>query len=218
MIEADALAIHMNAVEELIQPEGDRNMRGVREGIAKAVQWSPVPIIAKEIGAGIARESALRLREAGVAALDVGGVGGTSFTRIEAMRAKVVEDVTAARVGRTFADWGVPTVLSLLEAGEAGLPLIGTGGVRNGLHAAKAIALGATLVGMGGPFIRAALDGPEAVIAEARLVLEELRVAMVLTGARGIEDLQSLQPVLMGSVAEWVAERPLTRPAGSCSR
>ncbi|MCY4622263.1 MAG: type 2 isopentenyl-diphosphate Delta-isomerase [bacterium] len=218
MIEADALAVHMNAVEELIQPEGDRNMRGMREGIAKAVRWSPVPIIAKETGAGIARETALRLSDVGVAALDVGGVGGTSFARIEAMRAKAVEDVTAVRIGRTFADWGVPTVLSLLEAGEAGLPLIGTGGVRNGLHAAKALALGATLVGMGGPFIRAALDGPEAVIAEARLALEELKVAMVLTGARDIEDLQSLQPVLTGSVAEWVAERPSTRSAGSCSR
>ena len=218
MIEADALAVHMNAVEELIQPEGDRNMRGMREGIANAVQWAPVPVIAKETGAGIARETALRLSEIGVAAIDVGGVGGTSFARIEAMRAKAVEDVTAARVGRTFADWGVPTVLSILEAGEAGLPLIGTGGVRNGLHAAKAIALGATLVGMGGPFIRAALDGPEAVIAEARLALEELRVAMVLTGTRDIVGLQSLQPVLVGSVAEWVAERPLTRSAGSCSR
>ena len=133
----------------------------------------------------MARESATKLAATGVAALDVGGAGGTSFARIEALRAQAVDDTTGVRIGRTFADWGLPTVLSLLEAGSAGLPLIGTGGVRNGLHAAKAMALGASLVGMGGPFIRAALTGPEAVVAEGRLVLEELRVAMVLTGARG---------------------------------
>lgn len=214
MVEADALAVHLNAVEELIQPEGDRNMQGLRGGIARAVRWSPVPVIAKETGAGMARETALKLREVGVAALDVGGVGGTSFARIEAMRAGAANDTTGVRIGRTFADWGVPTALSLLEATRAGLPLIGTGGVRNGLHAAKAIALGATLVGMGGPFIRAALDGPEAVIAEGRLVLEELRVAMVLTGVRDIEGLRALRPVLVGKVAQWLSARRRTRPAG----
>lgn len=215
MIEADALAVHLNAVEELIQPEGDRDMRGLLEGIASAVEWSPVPVLAKETGAGIARESAVKLAGAGVAALDVGGAGGTSFARIEALRARAVDDRIGVRIGRTFADWGVPTAISLLEAGAAGLPLIGTGGLRNGLHAAKAIALGASLVGMGGPFIRAALDGPEAVIAEGRLVLDELRVAMVLTGVRDIAGLRALQPVLVGKVSEWLAARRATGPAGT---
>ena len=212
MIEADALAVHLNAVEELIQPEGDREMRGLLDGIANAVRWSPVPVIAKETGAGMARGSARKLGGVGVEALDVGGAGGTSFARIEAMRARAVDDKSGARIGRPFAGWGVPTVLSLLEAGEAGLPLIATGGVRNGLHAAKAMALGASLVGMGGPFIRAALEGPEAVIAEGRLVLEELRVAMVLTGVRDIDGLRALEPVLIGTVAEWLAARHRTRP------
>ena len=207
MVEADALAVHMNAVEELIQPEGDRNMRGLARGIADAARWAPVPVIAKETGAGIARETALKLAAAGVAALDVGGAGGTSFARIEAIRARAVDDATGVRIGRTFADWGMPTVISLIEARGAGLPLIGTGGVRNGLHAAKAIALGASLVGMGGPFIRAALEGPEAVVAEARMVLEELRVAMVLTDVRNIKELRALEPVLVGRVAEWLASR-----------
>ena len=215
MIDADALAVHLNAVEELIQPEGDRNMRGLTAGIGNAVRWSPVPVIGKETGAGMARESATKLAATGVAALDVGGAGGTSFARIEALRAQAVDDTTGVRIGRTFADWGLPTVLSLLEAGSAGLPLIGTGGVRNGLHAAKAMALGASLVGMGGPFIRAALTGPEAVIAEGRLVLEELRVAMVLTGARDIAGLRGLQPVLVGRVAEWLASRRRTGSSGS---
>ena len=212
MIEADALAFHLNAVEELIQPEGDREMRGLLDGIASAARRSPVPVIAKETGAGMARGTARKLSGAGVAALDVGGAGGTSFARIEAMRARAMDDTVGARIGRTFAGWGVPTVLSLLEAAEAGLPLIATGGVRNGLHAAKAIALGATLVGMGGPFIRAALDGPEAVVTEARLVLDELRVAMVLTGVRDIAGLRALEPVLVGRVVEWLTARRRTGP------
>ena len=215
MIDADALAVHLNAVEELVQPEGDRNMRDLPGGIANAVRWSSVPVIAKETGAGMARETALQLAEAGVAALDVGGAGGTSFARIEALRAEAMGDATGVRIGRTFADWGVPTALSLLEAGAAGLPLIGTGGVRNGLHAAKAMALGATLVGMGGPLIRAALEGPGAVIAEARLVLEELRVAMVLTGVRDVQGLRGLEPVLVGTAAQWLTSRDRTRSTGS---
>lgn len=215
MIGADALAVHLNAVEELVQPEGDRNMRNLSAGIASAVRWSPVPVIAKETGAGMARDTALMLAEAGVAALDVGGAGGTSFARIEALRADALGDATGARIGRTFADWGVPTTLSIIEAGSAGLPLIGTGGVRNGLHAAKALALGASLVGMGGPFIRAALEGPEAVIAEARLVLEELRVAMVLTGVRDVRGLRGLEPVLVGRAAQWLAARGRAGSRGS---
>ena len=207
MIEADALAVHLNAVEELIQPEGDRNMTDLRAGIADAVTWSPVPVVAKETGAGMAGETAMELADLGVSALDVGGAGGTSFARIEALRAEAMGDTTGVRIGRTFADWGVPTVLSLIEARAAGLPLIGTGGVRNGLHAAKALALGASLVGMGGPFIRAALEGPGAVIAEARLVLEELRVAMVLTGVVDVQGLRKLRPVLVGTAAQWLASR-----------
>ena len=214
MIEADALAVHLNAVEELVQPEGDRNMRNLSGGIANAVRWSPVPVIAKETGAGMARGTAIRLAGTGVAALDVGGAGGTSFARIEALRAGAMGDATGVRIGRTFGDWGVPTAVSLVEAGSAGLPLIGTGGLRNGLHAAKAIALGASLVGMGGPFIRAALEGPAAVIAEARFVLEELRVAMVLTGVRDIQGLRRIEPVLVGQAAQWLASRGGTRSTG----
>ena len=207
MVDADALAIHLNAIEELVQPEGDRNMSGLSRAIARAVEWSPVPVVAKETGAGMNRETAHKLTATGVAALDVGGAGGTSFARIEALRANAVDDARGVRLGRTFGDWGVPTVLSLLEARTAGLPLIATGGVRNGIHVAKALALGASLVGIGGPFIRAAHHGAEAVAAEVRLMIDEIKVAMVLTGVRNVEGLRRLEPVLLGRVAEWIAAR-----------
>ncbi|MGH9245260.1 MAG: type 2 isopentenyl-diphosphate Delta-isomerase, partial [Acidimicrobiales bacterium] len=180
MIEADLLAIHLNAVEELIQPEGDRSMRGILAAIANCVAWSPVPVIAKETGAGMTRESAASLASCGVHGIDVGGVGGTSFARIEALRAREAGDARGSRLGETFGDWGVPTALSIIEASTADLPLIATGGVRNGLHAAKAIALGASLVGVGGPAIIAARSSADAVIEEMTLFLEELRVAMTL--------------------------------------
>jgi isopentenyl-diphosphate delta-isomerase len=203
MIGADAMAIHLNAVEELVQTEGDREMKGIASAIAACVEWSPVPLIAKETGAGMTRESALALAATGVRGLDVGGIGGTSFARIEALRAREAGDERGVRVGATFADWGLPTAISILEASGAGLPLIATGGVRNGLHAAKAIALGATLVGIGSPAINAALISDDAVIQELSLMIEELRVAMTLIGVADIESLHRHRPVVMGRVAEW---------------
>jgi isopentenyl-diphosphate delta-isomerase len=209
MIDADFLAIHLNAVEELVQPEGDRAMTGIGQAISECVGWSPVPVIAKETGAGMTRESAVRIAAHGVAAIDVGGVGGTSFARIEAVRAQAVGDERGIRIGETFMDWGIPTALSLIEASAAGLPLIGTGGVRNGLHAAKALALGASLVGIGGPAINAALDGVDAVIQVISDILEELRVAMTLIGTINVEALARHRPAVVGQAAEWLRARDL---------
>ena len=216
MIDADALAIHLNAVEELIQPEGDRNMRGLSDAIGRAVEWSPVPVVAKETGAGMTRETAVGLAGTGVAALDVGGAGGTSFALIESARAESVGDDRGIRLGSTFGDWGVPTALAIVEARNAGLPLIATGGVRNGLHIAKALALGASLVGIAGPIIRTARHGTKAVITEVQHLIEELKVAMVLTGNPTIDALQRLKPVLLGGAAEWVHARyqPDQNPTG----
>lgn len=207
MIGADALAVHLNAVEELIQTEGDRNMAGLHDAIAKCVGWSPVPVIAKETGAGMTSETATRLAATGVAAIDVGGVGGTSFALIEAARANNAGDSRGTRLGATFGDWGVPTAAAVIEAGSADLPVIATGGLRNGLHIAKAIALGATLAGIGGPIMRAARQGRTAVITEVEHLLEELKVAMMLTGARTIEALAQTRPVLTGRAAEWLNAR-----------
>src|SRR5207249_2146691 len=145
MVKADALAVHLNYLEESVQPEGQTRARGALAAIRALTKRSRVPVIAKETGAGITRDVALRLRRAGVKAIDVGGVGGTSFAAIEAMRAGAQSDMARMSLGNRFRDWGVPTAVAVAGVAGVGLPLIATGGVRSGLDAAKAIALGATL-------------------------------------------------------------------------
>lgn len=207
MVDAGALAIHLNALEETIQPEGDGCFTGIEAALANAARVVSVPVIAKETGAGLSRESALRLAACGATALDVGGAGGTSFARIEGARAEQAGDNRHASLGRTFADWGLPTAVSLIDARAASLPLIATGGIRNGLDAAKALALGADAVGVGRLALRAAERGLEALIDELEALIDELRVAMLLCGVRRVADLRRTPPVLTGFVAEWARSR-----------
>lgn len=209
MVGAQALAIHLNAVEELIQTEGDRNTSGHLEAIAQVVTALEVPVVAKETGAGIDRHTARRLASVGVAAIDVGGVGGTSFALIEGRRAEVAGDSRGRRLGDTFAGWGIPTAASVLEARDCGAQVVASGGVRTGLDAAKALALGADLVGVGRPLLMAALEGEERLEAEIELLLEELRVAMVLCGVSRPGDLRDLDPVVTGFTHEWRRQRGL---------
>lgn len=206
MIRADALAIHLNFLEETIQPEGDRRTAGLREAIAGAIASLRVPAIAKETGAGISRETALALRELGFRAIDVGGVGGTSFAAIEMARAAAQGDRQRARLGQVYQDWGIPTAVSIVAAGGAGLPLIATGGVRSGLDAAKAIALGASLVGVGRPLLVAALRSDAAVEDWMTQFLEELRVAAFLSGGRSVQDLRRASKVMLGDTRAWIEQ------------
>lgn len=209
MVGADALTVHLNVVQELIQTEGDRDTAALAEGVAAAVAASPVPVIAKETGAGMTLGDARRLAALGVAGIDVGGAGGTSFARIEAARAAEVGDERGVRVGGVFADWGVPTASSVLEVRGAGLPVIATGGVRSGLDAARALALGATSVGVGRLAIEAAARGVEPLVAVLEGFLEELRMALVLCGARTLDELRATPPVLTGFTLEWARQRHL---------
>ena len=206
MIGANALAIHLNLLEETIQPEGDRRVAGIREALARAAATVDVPIIAKETGAGLSRGVALELRDAGVRALDVGGTGGTSFAAIEAARAAARGDAGRAQLGAVYHEWGVPTAVSVVASRAAGLPIIATGGVRTGLDAAKALALGATLVGVGRPLLLAALAGEAAVDAWITQFLEELRVAIFLTGGRRTGDLAGVPRVILGSTRTWMQD------------
>jgi len=205
MIGADALAIHLNFLEETVQPEGDRRAKGLREAIRAAVASLPVPAIAKETGAGISRTAALELRRLGFRALDVGGVGGTSFAAVEAARAEARGDVRRAKLGSVYRDWGIPTAVSIVAAGAAGLPLIAPGGIRTGLDAAKAIALGASLVGVARPLLVAALEGDRAVEAWITQFLEELRVAIFLSGGTCLADLRTVPRVVLGDTQRWIA-------------
>src|SRR5207245_4373941 len=146
MIGADALVLHLNPLEEALQPEGDHNFRGLIEKIAMLCKEMPVPVIVKEVGCGISGQVAAQLAQAGVAAIDVAGLGGTSFARVEAFRRERPEEVELALA---FSEWGIPTSEALIATHRAAphLPLIASGGLKHGLDAAKALGLGAALTG-----------------------------------------------------------------------
>ncbi|RUA17064.1 MAG: type 2 isopentenyl-diphosphate Delta-isomerase [Clostridia bacterium] len=190
MIEADALILHLNPLQEAVQMGGDVHWAGLAQKIESVCRALPVPVIAKEVGWGISPQAAQMLADAGVAAIDVAGAGGTSWSQVEYHRN---DDPMMRRLARTFADWGIPTAESLLLVSET-LPemtLFASGGLRTGIDVAKSIALGADLAGMAAPFLRAAADGVETVAAEITAVVTELRVAMFVSGARDLQDLRS---------------------------
>lgn len=203
MIGADALAVHLNFLQEAIQPEGDRDATGCLDAIERLCQRATYPVIAKETGNGISGEVARRLYGAGVAAIDTGGLGGTSWAVIEAIRARETgraEDDRLRALGETFRDWGVPTVASLVECRRLGGPVIATGGVRSGIDAAKAVALGASLAGMALPLLGPARAGQETLDAAIVRVIDELRVAMFLTGSADVAALSQARTVLTGRI------------------
>ncbi len=205
MIGADVLAVHLNALQEVVQPEGDTNAVGWLDAIARLVEAAGVPVIAKETGAGISRSAAERLRAAGVAAIDLGGVGGTSFAAIEAIRAEERGEARRAAIGRTFRDWGIPTAASLLACREVGLPLIATGGIRSGLDVARALALGASLAGVARPALQQALAGEGPLDEWLGQLGDELRTAMFLTGSADLAALGRAEAVISPELRAWQA-------------
>lgn len=206
MIRADALAIHLNFLEESVQPEGDRRATGGTDAIERLAAALPIPVVVKETGGGISQSTALRLAGAGVAALDVGGSGGTSFAAIEGLRAQARHDERGRRLADGLRGWGIPTPVSIVAARAAGLPVIATGGIRSGLDGAKAIALGATLVGVARPLLMAAREGTEAVHAWLDGFLHELRSVMFLLGARTPGELRRTRLVVTGTTHAWLEQ------------
>jgi isopentenyl-diphosphate delta-isomerase len=203
-ISANALAIHLNFLQEACQPEGDTQARGCVDAIRRVCREVAVPVIAKETGAGVSRDAALRLRDAGVRAVDVGGHGGSNMALLEARRSERRGDRIHRRLGETFADWGIPTPVAVVEAGAAGLPVIATGGVRSGLDAAKAINLGATLVGVARPVLTQAEKSEEAAVEWLEGFITELRVALFLTGSLDLASLHSKPRHVFGRTAGWL--------------
>ncbi|MBW4691115.1 MAG: type 2 isopentenyl-diphosphate Delta-isomerase [Lyngbya sp. HA4199-MV5] len=189
-LEADALILHLNPLQECIQTNGDTNFRGLLEKIVVLCETLPVPVIAKEVGNGISAAMAIRLMEAGVAAIDLAGAGGTSWALVESARAT---DDRQRRLGQTFADWGLPTAECLTEVRAIAphIPLIASGGLRDGLDAAKAIALGADLAGMALPFLQAAHESEEALYELVEILIAEMTTAMFCTGCENLGALRS---------------------------
>lgn len=188
MIEADGLILHLNALQEAVQPEGDTNFEGLLkkiEGVCHAIR---VPVIAKEVGWGFSVKTVRQLANAGVQAIDVAGAGGTSWSQVEMYRA---EDPRQARLAAAFIDWGIPTAQSILNVKSASEDLIvfGSGGLRSGTDIAKCIALGASLGGMAGPFLKAASISIDETIATIREIQREIQVTMFAAGARNLEEL-----------------------------
>jgi isopentenyl-diphosphate delta-isomerase len=193
-LEADALILHLNPLQESVQTRGDTNFKGLWDKIAHLCDRLPVPVIAKEVGNGISAPMAQKLMAAGVHAIDVAGAGGTSWAKVEGERAT---DLRQRRLGQTFADWGLPTAhcLTTVRAIAPDLPLIASGGIRTGLEAAKALALGANLVGLAYPFLRAADESPEALDHLAALLMEELTTVLFCTGHDTLSAFQRAQPL-----------------------
>ncbi|RJS68083.1 type 2 isopentenyl-diphosphate Delta-isomerase [Candidatus Bathyarchaeota archaeon] len=208
MIDADALAIHLNPLQEAVQPEGETTYRGILESIRRVARDLEVPVIVKETGAGISAEDAKMLEAAGVAGIDVSGAGGTSWAAVEYHRAKRRGNESSRRLGEVLWDWGIPTAVSLVETVQSvSVPVIASGGIRSGNDAAKAIALGASLVGLASPVLAPALKGAGEVEGLLNDMIDQLRNVMFLVGADSVEALRSVPLVLTGKTAEWLRAR-----------
>lgn len=208
MIKADALVIHLNPLQEVVQPEGEPKYSGVLDVIRDIKEGLSVPLIVKETGAGISREDAKGLENVGIDILDVGGAGGTSWAAVEYYRAKESDNTVGARLGEVFWDWGIPTAVSIVECMRTtSLPIIGSGGIRSGLDVAKAIALGADWVGIALPLLKAAAKGKEELQYEIEMIVNELKCTMFLTGARNLEELREAPLIIRGPLADWLVAR-----------
>ncbi len=190
MVEADALILHLNVLQEAVQPEGDGNFAGLLRKIEQVCRVLEVPVIAKEVGWGLSEQAARQLVDAGARVLDVAGSGGTSWSEVEYHRAP---DAFYAQVAACFADWGIPTADSIVYARRAApaTPVIASGGLRDGVDIAKCIALGADLAGLAGPFLKASVQSAEAVVALVRLLMRQLQIAMLCAGAADIRSLKN---------------------------
>ena len=203
MAQADALILHLNPLQEALQPGGDANFAGLLHKIEDLCRQLPVPVVVKEVGWGLSAEVAGKLVEAGVSALDIAGAGGTSWSEIEGFR---IQDDALRQVALDFREWGIPTTEAIRQVRRVctGTPLIGSGGIRTGIDLAKAIALGADIGGVALPFLKAASHSEEALHTDIRRFLEGLHIAMFCIGAQNIRELQSTRHLI----------QTLSRPGG----
>jgi len=203
MIKADALALHLNALQEIFQPEGNKNWKGCLKNIEYICKHVSFPIIVKETGAGISREVAKDLERTNVSAIDISGYGGTSWSLIESKRNLELKN-------SSIINWGIPTAISLIECVEAvKIPIIASGGIRNGIEIAKCIALGATAVGIALPFLKPATKNYKLVKSKIEKIVKELKMVMFLVGAKNIKELKKVPVVITGKTKEWAEVRKI---------
>jgi isopentenyl-diphosphate delta-isomerase len=201
-IGADALCVHLNSAQELVQDEGDRDFRGCLKAIGELVSALPTPIVVKETGCGLAPATLERLRDIGVCWVDVSGAGGTTWTGVESLRGSRRQRM----LGRELREWGVPTAASLVYAQRAGFQAIASGGIRGALDAVRALALGAEAVSLALPFLRAHAErGEQGVFETAEGLCEGVRALMLLTGARRVTELRRVPRVIGPELAAWLA-------------
>lgn len=201
-IGADALCLHLNPAMELIQPEGDRDFRGGSQTFGRLARELPVPVVAKETGCGLSYQTAVRLRQAGVATVDTSGAGGTSWVGVEALRSQG----ESAAMGQRLWDWGIPTAASVHLCDKAGMVTIATGGIASGVDAVRALTLGATAVGVARPLLRAYLASGKTGAERFMTNMErELRTVMLLCGAKDLQELRRVPRLILPPLASWMA-------------
>ena len=185
MVEADALILHFNALQEAVQPEGDGNFSGLLHKLEAVCRELDVQVIAKEVGWGFSPQAVRQLAEAGVAAIDVAGAGGTSWSEVEMHRA---QNARQARLAAEFIDWGIPTKEAILNVKKAapGMMIFASGGLRSGIDIVKCIALGAKIGGLAGPFLKAASISVDETIAKIEEISHQIRVCMFATGSESL--------------------------------
>jgi len=208
MINADALGIHMNPLQEAVQVGGDTQYKGVLDKIKEITGELGTPVVMKETGCGISREVAMSLEAAGASALEVSGVGGTSWAAVEHHIAKVEGKKSQETLGDALWNWGIPTAISVVEtSGSTELKIIASGGLRTGVEMAKAVSLGADAVGIAKPFLEKAVEGKEALREHVEDILREFRTVMFLVGAKNVEELRNVPVVVLGRTSEWLSLR-----------
>ncbi|MCX8174369.1 MAG: type 2 isopentenyl-diphosphate Delta-isomerase [Thermoplasmata archaeon] len=204
MIDGDVLAIHLNFLQEVVQKEGDKNARGCLTRIKEFA--SAMPVIVKETGAGISRRNAEKLKTAGVKAVDISGVSGTSFAKVEQYRAVIQKDYLHAVLGTTLGEWGIPSPVCVLKSRVKGLPLVASGGIRNGLDVARAIALGADAAGIARALLKPAHESQQKLERKLEAISEELKAVMFLLGVKNIEELKKVPCIIVGRTKEYLED------------
>lgn len=201
LIDADYVAIHLNYLQEIVQPEGDTMAKGCYDAIRAAAR--ECPLIVKETGAGIDNDTVKKLSGIGINAIDVAGMGGTSFSAVELYRARDSEDDIRSSLGEVYFDWGIPTPV-VLGTVQSSLPLIASGGVRTGLDIARSIVMGASCAGTANAILADAMESAEAVKKRLTIIKEEFRAAMFLTGSADVRELSKKKYITLGKTSEWI--------------